>query len=118
MIVFIDRLRIHGPIGWFDHEREVGVELFVSVRVDYEDLPNNDDLIYTIDYLALAKIVENQSAVETKLLETLAENCIKAVLNEYRHLKIKEIKIKIEKSLQRKIGLPVDVVGIEKTYCG
>jgi dihydroneopterin aldolase len=116
MIVFIDRLRIHGPIGWFDQERKNGVELFVSIQIDYLELSINDDLINTIDYLQLAQIIKNQSAYETKLLETFAENCIQTILKEYRNLEIKEIKIKIEKPLQHKLGLPLDVVGIEKHY--
>ncbi len=116
MIVFIERLRIFAPIGWFDHERKEGVELFISIRIDYQELSINDDLINTIDYLQLAQIIKNQSTIETNLLETLAENCIQTILVEYRNLKIKEVNIKIEKPLQRKLGLPLDVVGIEKTY--
>lgn len=116
MVVFIDRLRITGPIGWYDLERKEGVELFVSISIDYDGVSVNDDLSETIDYLSIAHIIINLAKTEYKLLETFSKDMANSLFLEYSEFAIKSIKIKIEKQLQSKIGIPLDYVGIEQTY--
>jgi dihydroneopterin aldolase len=116
MIVFIERLRISGPIGWYEAERKEGVELFVSLSVNFSSSLYTDNLIETIDYLKIAEIVQAVSNNEYKLLETLASDIAKEIDIFYSNFKIKQIKIKIEKELQHKIGLQLNYVGIEEEF--
>lgn len=116
MRVFINKLRVFGPIGWFDHEREEGVELFVDIIIDFKESSIKDDLKKTIDYLELASIIKTTAMQEMKLLETYAEACIYNILAIYRPLDIVYVKITIEKALQHKLGLEVGGVGITKEY--
>ena len=116
MIVFIERLRVFGPIGWYPEERKNGVELWISAEIEILNDVVDENIDHTIDYLQVAELIQTEASMETRLLETLAESCIEAILNFYRHLTINKIKIRIEKQLQDKIGLVVQGVGIEKTY--
>ena len=114
MIVFIERLRVFCPIGWFPEERETGIELWISAEIELPNVNTNENINKTIDYLKVAELIQTEASFEIKLLETLADCCIEAITNHYRHLEINRIKIRIEKQLQNKIGLAVDSVGVEK----
>jgi FolB domain-containing protein len=116
MVVFIDRLRISGPIGWYELERNEGVELFVSVSIDYNLSSLKDDLSETIDYLGIADEILNLVKTEYKLLETLSIDIANNLFLKYSDFAIKSIKIKIEKRLQHKIGIQLDYVGVEQTF--
>jgi dihydroneopterin aldolase len=116
MVVFIDRLRINGPIGWYESERKEGVELFVSVHIDYEMNSIEDDLSQTIDYLEIATVVIKLAELECKLLETLSVDIANSLFMKYSNFAMNSIKIKIEKRLQHKIGIQLDYVGIEREF--
>lgn len=77
--VFLNKQRVKAPIGWYEEERESGVELLISVKAQLAKTGGNDNLSDTLDYVSLVNIVNEQSSIETHLLETLAERIIENI---------------------------------------
>ena len=79
--IFIDKLKVHAPIGWFEQERSNKVDLVVSVKVKFEFFAINDHLTNTLDYGTLSQLVIQASQIEMKLLESLAQNILIEIEN-------------------------------------
>ena len=108
-IIFTD-IKIFAKHGWYDEERENGHWFSVSVEAEISDRKiSTDDLAETFNYELIYQIVINEMKQTQKLLETVAENILKQVLN---FDAIKNCKIKIAKIEPHKM-LGVSSVAIE-----
>jgi dihydroneopterin aldolase len=93
-LVFIEDLRIQTVIGVFDWEREITqtVSLNLEMGFDITRAAETDAIADTLDYKAVSKrlifFVENS---EFQLVEALAEECARIVLEEFpvRWLRLK-----------------------------
>jgi dihydroneopterin aldolase len=115
--IFIDQQLVHSNIGYFEIERLVGVELAISVRVTLKSSELSDDLINSLDYSTLSKIIAAESKKSMELLETLGEN----ILNRLEQMVIaghQSTWLKIEKKQMLQSGLQAKGFGIElsKSY--
>jgi|GEM_PF-1519760 len=115
MTIFLEKQQVFAHIGWGDAERIAGVTLEIDVKVSFLWSTANDNLIETLDYGALVKIVQLQSAVECKLLETLAERIQKSVLDISGHY-AQEIVVKICKPKIPVDGYNAKCAGIELVW--
>ena len=94
--IFIDQQLVHSNIGYFEIERIVGVELYISVKVMFKSSSISDDLNNSLDYSTLSQIITSESKNSMKLLETLGQNiltCIEkvgVVGHQYTWLKIEK----------------------------
>jgi dihydroneopterin aldolase len=110
--VFIDQQLVHSNIGYFEIERIVGVELYISLRVMIKSSEISDDINNSLDYSTLSQIVAEESKKSMELLETLGEN----ILTRIEQLGIVEHKstwIKIEKKQMLQKGFRAQGFGIE-----
>ncbi len=115
--IFIDQQLVHSNIGYFEIERLVGVELAISVRVILKSSELSDDLINSLDYSTLSKIIAAESKKSMELLETLGEN----ILDRLEQMGIaghQSTWLKIEKKQMLQSGLQAKGFGIElsKSY--
>jgi dihydroneopterin aldolase len=80
--IFIDQLRVHAPVGWYEEERINKVELEISIKVKFDARIVNDELHQTIDYATLSNWAINHCNQPTKLLESVANNILQQIENE------------------------------------
>ena len=99
-IIFTD-IKIFAKHGWYDEERENGQWFSVSIEAEISDMKTTtDDLTQTFNYELIYQIVINEMKQTQKLLETVAENILKQVLN---FDAIKSCKVKIAKTEPHKM---------------
>ena len=85
-IVFIEDLRIQTVIGVFDWEREITqtVSLNLEMGFDISRAGATDAIGDTLDYKAVAKrLIQFVEDSEFQLVEALAEECAKIVLEDF-----------------------------------
>jgi dihydroneopterin aldolase len=110
--IFIDQQLVHSNIGYFEIERIVGVELYISVRVMFKSSEIADDINNSIDYSSLGQIIVEESKKSMELLETLGENILTCI-EQLRMVGHQSSWIKIEKKQMLQKGFHAKGFGIE-----
>lgn len=95
-IIRLRNIRLYAYHGCMEEEGKIGSEYRVDVKVksDLTRAAQTDKLSETVDYVALHKIVKEEMALRSKLLETVAQRIIDRV---FRDLKVEEIEVEISK---------------------
>lgn len=80
--VALEGLDFHAFHGVYPHERESGnwFEVDIAVETDFSLAAATDELVGTVNYEALFKIVKDEMEQPSKLLETVAEKVANDVL--------------------------------------
>ncbi len=83
-IIKIKNIRVYAYHGCLDEEGKIGSEYRVdlSVKADLKKSAKSDQLSDTVDYVHLNKIVKEEMAIRTKLLETVADKILDRILQE------------------------------------
>ncbi len=84
--VFIEDLRIQTVIGIFDWEREITQTISLDLQMAFDISPAavSDNIVDTLDYKSVSKrLIQFVEASEFQLVEALAENCARIVLEEF-----------------------------------
>jgi len=110
--IFIDQQLVHSNIGYFEIERIVGVELYISVRVLIKSSSISDDLNNSFDYSTLCQIIASESKNSMELLETLGENIVNRI-EEVGVVGHQSTWLKIEKKQMLQKGFHAKGFGIE-----
>ncbi len=96
-IIKIKNIRIYAYHGCLDEEGKIGSEyrVDVSVKTNLSKSAKTDDLTDTVDYVHLNKIVKEEMAIRSKLLETVANNILTRILQEISM--VKKVTVKVSK---------------------
>ena len=107
----ISNIRVYAYHGCLVEEGKIGSEYRVdlSVKANLKPSAKSDQLADTVDYVHLNKIVKEEMAVRTKLLETVADLILDRILLEMPL--VNKAKIKVSK-LNPPIGGNVEMVSI------
>jgi 7,8-dihydroneopterin aldolase/epimerase/oxygenase len=83
--VALEGLEFHAFHGVYPHERESGnwFEVDVAVETDFSLAATTDELIGTVNYETLFKVVKTEMEQPSKLLETVAEKIANDVLEKF-----------------------------------
>lgn len=83
--------------GCLPEETKIGghYEIDVFMTTNFTEAALNDDLFQTIDYVTVNKIVEEEMAIPSKLIETVGQRIVDKVKKEIN--KLFEIKLVIKK---------------------
>jgi len=84
--VVIEGLEVRTVIGIYDWEREIRqtVRLDLKMAWDISKAAQTDDIVDTLDYKAVSKqLISYVEASSFGLIESLAEECAKIVMNEF-----------------------------------
>ena len=82
--------------GVFESERKKGQKFIVDIELSMNLTNLKDDLSKTVNYAEVAQIAhDNITGKPVLLIETLAENIAKSVLNKYK--KAKQVKVIVHK---------------------
>jgi 7,8-dihydroneopterin aldolase/epimerase/oxygenase len=109
--IFIDGLEFYAFHGYFDEEQKIGGKYFVDVEIDtdFDHAAASDELDGTINYADIAKIVEAEMQIKSKLIEHVAGRIINRLFIEFGS--IEAIKVKVEK-INPPIGMKLNSVSV------
>lgn len=94
--VAITNARFFSPIGYYEEERILGNEFYVTLEVNFKIAAiKSDDLGRTLNYELLYSVLQSTMAQERKLLESAAHEIIEKLCLDFDFLD--SIKIEIRK---------------------
>lgn len=110
----LQNIRVFSYHGCLDEEGKIGSDYRVDLTVkgDLSNSASSDSLGDTIDYVHLNKIVKEEMAIRSKLLETVAERILNRVLSEL-HL-VEKVKVDVSK-INPPIGGNVAMVTVSRS---
>jgi dihydroneopterin aldolase len=84
--IILENIRVYAYHGCLDEETKIGSDYRVDMTVyaSLERSAETDDLSDTVDYVNLNKIVKDEMAIPSKLLEHVAERINKRVISEHQ----------------------------------
>ena len=96
-IIKIKNIHLYAYHGCLDEEGKIGSEYRVDLQVkaDLSTSAQSDLLKDTVDYVHLNKIVREEMAIRTKLLETVADKILNRILKEI--LMVKKATVNVSK---------------------
>ena len=108
----VKNIRVYAYHGCLVEEGKIGSDYRVdlTVKADLKKSSKTDSLYDTVDYVHLNKIVREEMAIRTKLLETVADKILDRILLEIPL--VKKVKVQVSK-LNPPIGGNVEMVTIE-----
>lgn len=107
----VKNIRVYAYHGCLIEEGKIGsdYQIDLSVKADLKKSAKTDELSDTVDYVHLNKIIKEEMAIKTKLLETVADKILDRILFEIPL--VTSIKVKVSK-LNPPIGGNVEMVSI------
>lgn len=93
--IALEGLEFHALHGVYPHERESGnfFEVDIAVETDFSKAAATDELLGTVNYETLFKIVKDEMEQPSKLLETVAEKVANDVLEVFPNVISVEFRI-------------------------
>jgi dihydroneopterin aldolase len=93
--IALEGLEFHAFHGVYPHERESGnfFEVDITVETDFSKAAATDELLGTVNYETLFKIVKDEMEQPSKLLETVAEKVANDVLEVFPNVVSVEFRI-------------------------
>ncbi|TYA74180.1 dihydroneopterin aldolase [Seonamhaeicola marinus] len=83
-IIKVENIRVYAYHGCLKEETQIGSEYRVDleVKADLKTSAKTDELSDTVDYVLLNKIIKEEMAIPSKLLETVAKRILDRIFNE------------------------------------
>ncbi len=112
--ITLKNIKVFSYHGCLDEEGKIGSDYRVDLMVkgDLSKSAQTDSLGDTIDYVHLNKIVKEEMAIRTKLLETVAERILKRIFTELQL--VKKARVDVSK-INPPIGGDVGMVTVSST---
>ncbi|MAM18240.1 MAG: dihydroneopterin aldolase [Bacteroidota bacterium] len=113
-VIKLKNIRVFSYHGCLDEEGKIGSEYRVDLKIkgDLSRSAKTDDLSDTIDYVHLNKIVKEEMAIRSKLLETVAERILVRIMDEL--LMVQKAKVAVSK-INPPIGGNVAMVTVSRS---
>lgn len=113
-IIKVENIRVFAHHGCLKEETKIGSDYRVDleVKANLQTSAKTDKLIDTVDYVFLNRIIKEEMAIPSKLLETVARRILDRIFNEDDL--VKKASVSISK-LNPPIGGDVERVTIKMT---
>ncbi len=113
-IIKLNNIKVFSNHGCLDEEEKIGSDYRVDLEVhgDLSHSAKTDKLADTIDYVHLNKIVKEEMAIRSKLLESVAERILKRIMDEL--IMVQKAKVDVSK-INPPIGGNVAMVTVSRT---
>ena len=107
----LKNIRVFAYHGCLVEEGKIGSDYRVDLKVkgDLSNSATSDELVDTIDYVHLNKIVKEEMAIRSKLLERVAQRINNRVLQEI--LMVQKVKVSVSK-INPPFGGNVEMVSV------
>ncbi|MEQ9261974.1 MAG: dihydroneopterin aldolase [Owenweeksia sp.] len=95
--VKVEGIKLFGYHGCLDEEGKIGTDYRINVTVwgDLGTAATSDKLDDTLDYVIINRVVKEEMALRSKLIEQVADRIIKRVLEEMKP--VQKVKVKLSK---------------------
>ena len=113
-IIKVENIRVFAHHGCLNEETKIGSEYRVDIKVkaDLQKSASSDELEDTVDYVFLNKVIREEMAQPSKLLETVAKRILTRVFQEDTLITVATIAVS---KINPPIGGDVEMVTIEMT---
>ncbi|MBT1703877.1 dihydroneopterin aldolase [Chryseosolibacter indicus] len=93
--ISLEGLEFHAFHGVYPHERESGnwFEVDISVETDFTAGAQTDELNGTVNYETLFRLIKEEMEKPSRLLETVVENIVNAVMDQLKAVGKVEVKL-------------------------
>ena len=93
--VVLEDIKVYAYHGCMDEEEKIGSDYIVNLSVETNlAVPAaSDNLEDTVDYVDLLKIVNDEMAIRSKLLEHVAERIVSSILRSINAVKGVEVRV-------------------------
>lgn len=114
-IIRVTNIKVYAYHGCLVEESKIGSEysVDVSVKADLQPSAASDNLLETVDYVHVNKIVKEEMAIRSALLEHVAKRILDRIFDEI--LIAEEATVAVSK-INPPIGGNVEMVTIEMTH--
>ncbi|AZJ32951.1 MULTISPECIES: dihydroneopterin aldolase [Tenacibaculum] len=94
-IIRVNDIRVFTNHGCLDEEARIGSEYRVDIEVkaDLQTSAKTDNLVDTVDYVHLNKIVKEEMAIRSKLLEHVAQRILSRIFKEIQLVDEAEVSV-------------------------
>ncbi len=88
-IIQVNNIRLFSNHGCLEEEAKIGSEYKVDIEIkaDLKKSSKSDNLLDTVDYVHLNKIVKEEMSIRSKLLEEVANRILSRFFNELSMIK-------------------------------
>lgn len=88
-------MKVYGFHGCLPEEAKIGTQyqIDVDIEFDFEKASLSDDLHKTVDYVIIAKIVQDEMVIRAKLIENVVKRIHNAIKKAYPHSGIVTVKL-------------------------
>ena len=93
--IILKNIRLYAFHGCLDEEARIGSDYSVDLEIEtnFDTSRKTDELADTVDYVHLNKIVREEMAIRSKLLEHVADRILKRLFNEIIEVSRAEISV-------------------------
>ncbi len=93
--IVVEGIKLFGYHGCLDEEGKIGTDYRINVTVwgDLSKAALSDKLKHTMDYVIINRIVKEEMAIRSKLIEHVANRILDRLLNEIPPLQKAEVKL-------------------------
>jgi dihydroneopterin aldolase len=94
-IIKVENIRVYAYHGCLIEEGKIGSDYRVDIKVkaNLKKSAKSDELVDTVDYVHLNKIVKEEMAIRSKLLEHVADRILNRVLEELSMVTIADVSV-------------------------
>lgn len=87
-VIKVDNIRIFAYHGCLKEETKIGSDYRVDLKVrgNLQTSAVTDSLSDTVDYVFLNRVVKEEMAIPSRLLETVAKRIINRIFNNHNHI--------------------------------
>lgn len=95
--ILLKKIKVYAYHGCLVEEGQIGSDYLVDLKVkaSLEEAAKTDNLHDTVDYVHLNRIVKEEMAIRSKLLEHVGKRIIKRIFEEL--LLVNEIRVRVSK---------------------
>ena len=93
--IVLEDIKVYAFHGCMKEETKIGSDYIINlnVKADLQDAAISDKLMDTIDYVDLLKIVNEEMAINSRLLEHVAERIVSRVLRTMKMVNNVQVKV-------------------------
>ena len=102
-VITVSGIKLYAYHGCMEEEAKIGsyYEVDVVLESDLSEAAKSDDLMQTVDYVAVNKIVTEEMAIRSKLLEHVAQRIITKLADNHPEIVSMEVNV-------AKLNPPID----------
>jgi len=91
----VNGIKIYAYHGCLPEEEKIGGHYSVDVMLNtnFSEAAEKDDLFKTIDYVAVNKIVVQEMAIRSKLIESVGQRIINRLKSEIQNIELVKVKV-------------------------